>query len=196
MKEERLRERTILYLHGFNSGFDPCNDKVMELGRLGKVVGVEYDSFASYEQVMRQIEEIKHEHRCTVYVGTSLGGYYAAQLAAQRGGLAVVVNPAENPYQALAPAVGHELVNFKTGEIRVLSEQVLATYQGRELRHLVFEVEPLLLLDDGDELLDVNETVRHCGHWPMVRYAGGCHRFAHMAEAVAEIGRVIKASGV
>jgi predicted esterase YcpF (UPF0227 family) len=44
----------------------------------------------------------------------------------------------------------------------------------------------LVLLDEGDEVFDSNETAEKCG-LPYVLYRGGNHRFEHMNEALGAI---------
>lgn len=52
----------LVYIHGFNSGYDPCGYKIAALQKIARVAGVAYDSFASHDQVhqslRRQLEEL------------------------------------------------------------------------------------------------------------------------------------------
>ena len=72
---------TFIYLHGFNSHRNPTSDKLKELGKLGDVITLAYDSFAPYEEILKDLrEKIKRELRDrppgeVALVGTSLGAY-------------------------------------------------------------------------------------------------------------------------
>ena len=102
---------TFFYLHGFNSDADRSSDKVQILQTIGEVILLSYDSFATYDNILRSlIDSVQVEpHENPVFVGTSLGGFYAAELGKHYGLPSVLINPAWNPCEVLAEFVGQRL---------------------------------------------------------------------------------------
>jgi predicted esterase YcpF (UPF0227 family) len=65
-----------IYLHGFNSAFDPEASKVKTLSSLGEVIGITYDTYVSYDEIFSYITSQVPSDRSdeVIFVGTSLGG--------------------------------------------------------------------------------------------------------------------------
>ena len=181
---------TFFYLHGFNSDADRSSDKVQLLQTIGEVILLSYDSFATYDNILRSlIDSVQVDpHENPVFVGTSLGGFYAAELGKHYGLPSVLINPAWNPYEVLAKFRGQTLTNYKNGAVKTLERESTGRYTGigfvPDRRNL-----PLVLLDEDDELLDSKATREHfmSMRCPVVLFEGGCHRFKHMKEALPHI---------
>lgn len=185
-----------IYLHGFNSAFNPESEKIAELSKVDEVVGFNYDSFANafdifddLEKQFRLLRESKSESEF-VFVGTSLGGFWAAQLANHFGEPSIIINPSVNPYLGLAKYVGVRLKNYQTSEERILTQLEVDSYKDGHLDfHSIprYKLVPLLLLDMGDEVIDSAETARLLEPLPKVEFQGGSHRFDHIKEAIPNI---------
>jgi predicted esterase YcpF (UPF0227 family) len=86
---------TVIYLHGFNSAFDPASSKVVQLRSLAgvrEVIGIDvaYHSPEAAEKLYEVIGEVtRRPQGQVVLVGTSLGGFHARYLG-QRLGLPLV----------------------------------------------------------------------------------------------------------
>ena len=125
---------TFISLHGFNSYRNPTSDKLKELGKMGDVITLGYNSFAPYEEILENLEEkVKKEIRDrpageVALVGTSLGGYWAGTLSGIYGLPAILMNPAIRPAKTLKKHVGVTLKNFVSGEENTLSEDVPKSY--------------------------------------------------------------------
>ncbi len=178
------------YLHGFNSGADESSDKVKTLKTIGEVILISYDSFDTYDNIMKHLCGLIPDYFCenAAIVGTSLGGFYAAELAKRLGYPCVMINPAWKPFEVLSPLCGQTLTNFKTGEVRTLNQETTESYVGKS-----FDTDryffPLILLDECDELLDSKETFEHFTRMKcsVLLFEGGSHRFEHMKEALPRI---------
>ncbi|TSE20114.1 hypothetical protein Talka_01008 [Tepidimonas alkaliphilus] len=100
-------------------------------------------------------------------VGSSLGGFYATRLAAQRGWRAVLINPAVDPARDLARHIGEHPAWHDPAERLFFRPEYVD-----ELRELATGALPhpervLLIAATGDEVLDWREMV--------ARYPGSRH---------------------
>ena len=156
----------IAYIHGHKSHYDPNGIKVKTLQKIDDVIPVDYNSTESYSSCMSKLRGIIVKDICNMkLVGTSLGGFYAAHLAAEFDLPAVLINPAVSPFESLNEP----------------------SYKGKDITTLKFKYRPLVLLDMGDEHFDSTVTAKKLSHFEIIKYAGGNHRFAHMNEAAEEI---------
>jgi len=186
---------TFVYIHGFNSGFVPESDKIVTLSKLGRVVGVNYDSFATYEEIIRslmwQLYRFGHEDDL-VFVGTSLGAFYAAELGRRLDRPSIIINPCTQPYTMLGFALHIPMENFVTGEINSFTMESKSSYHRRDISpQNDYLYKPLLLVDADDELIDSTKTFRDLSDFPKVAFSGGCHRFSHMEESLEPIQRYL-----
>lgn len=186
-----------VYLHGFNSGYDPNNIKVQELSALGDVIGITYNSFATYQEIFDQIShEIYtqiHDRDDMVFIGTSLGGFWAAEMGRHFGVPSVIINPCHDPYVMLRKYIGIIFSNYVTGVTDCLTNEVVETYpmSGITRTDRSFTFLPLVLLDMGDEVIDSSETFNVFEMFPIVTWQNGSHRFDHMAQAIPAIQQYV-----
>lgn len=154
----------ILYIHGANSHFKPDSKKVRTLGRMGTVHGFDNDYSLPYTAVMENLLCQYEKIRPDLIVGTSLGGYLAAQLANLKGCPFIAVNPAIDP-ASMSPICN-------TPDFPPLC----ITYN---------EVHGTIFLSD-DLVIDPNKTHnKFKERYQVVRFPGGDHRFdSHIDEAV------------
>jgi uncharacterized protein len=183
---------TFIYLHGFNSDRNPTSDKLKELGKLGEVITLSYDSFALYEDILKDLKEkIKRELRDrppgeVALVGTSLGAYWAAALSGIYGVPAILLNPAIQPAKTLEKYVGLTLKNFVNDEVNTFREDVPKSYPEISKKGKL-----LIILDEGDEVLDPYETHKLFADFNPILFKGGSHRFEHMPEALPHIEKFL-----
>ena len=183
---------TFIYLHGFNSHRNPNSDKLKELGKVGEVITLSYDSFAPYEDILENLKEkIKKELRDRLpgevaLVGTSLGAYWAAVLSGIYGVPAILLNPAIQPAKTLQKYVGLTLKNFVSDEVNTLSEDVPKSYPEISKKGKL-----LIILDEGDEVLDTYETQKLFAEFNPILFKDGSHRFVHMPEALPHIEKFL-----
>jgi predicted esterase YcpF (UPF0227 family) len=179
---------TFVYLHGFNSAFSPENDKVKSLSSLGTVIGVSYDSYGTYDNIRSYLinEILQYDLDELVIVGTSLGGFWAAELGSALSLPSVIINPCYDPTNMLQKYVGPQK-NYLT--LQETSFELLSalSYANRKTYELDFSYLPLVLLDMGDEVIDSFETLRLFKGFPTVHWLTGSHRFDHMKDALEDI---------
>ncbi len=166
----------ILYIHGFGSAFDPESEKVAALGTLGTVYGVNLDYTMPFEVTKELVTDAIQYHQIDLIVGTSMGGYTASQCAA--GIPFVAINPAVDPALGLQKYLG-EHVDHTGKQFQLRAETI------RDLPKFSTVGAGLILLDLADEVIDANITQAELqAHYKVVAWAGGHHRFAHIAEAL------------
>jgi predicted esterase YcpF (UPF0227 family) len=179
----------IAYLHGFNSAFNATNPKIYELEKIDEVLPFSYNSFGRREEILENIVSLLGG-RVRGLVGTSLGGYYAAEVGKILQIPTVMINPCLDPYLLLRKEIGQPRHNYVNAEFNVLEEDILESYRGYPIspdRFADISANPLVLLDLEDELLDSRHTAEILKDWSPVLFGGGSHRFDHMKEAMEHI---------
>lgn len=178
-----------VYLHGFNSSGASAKGAY-----LAKALAPETVLTPSYppdpDHAIQALNQLLDGLGDTVpiLIGSSLGGYYAQYLSQQRQLPAVLVNPALEPRQTLAPYLGWQ-TNYYTGECYWFGQaqlDALARYAVSE--PCTGSAARLVLLDRGDELIDYRVAAAHyAGCAELIIYPDGNHQFAHMPEAALAI---------
>lgn len=180
------------YLHGFNSAALDTDAKVIELRRRFALRLINYDSFAPRGAIIEQIEVAMRPQGPIAFIGTSLGGYYAAVMGKRHGCPSVMINPSTDPHWDLGHYLDRWLTNPKLPDLppRRLTPEAVASYA----RHALspdpgdYAVPPKLVVDLADELLDSHAALRaYRGLGEPLAFEGGSHRFEHMTEALGPI---------
>ena len=187
----------IVYLHGFNSG--ATSGKATWLRQNLPDLTVLSPTYPTHQAdeapkfLRAYFARVRAEHpndKKLLLVGSSLGGFWARHLAPELNAGVVLINPGIHPDVELLDVVGPNK-NEATGEEYVLSEAEVEALARCKHPHCDPKVPTLLLLDEGDDLLDyrvAQSYYRGCGK--TIVYPGGSHRFDHMAEALPEIRRL------
>jgi predicted esterase YcpF (UPF0227 family) len=174
----------ILYLHGFNSAYDPNSAKLKTLEEISDLICPTYNTFGDAKDLEKELLAHVDEHEPDIIAGCSLGGYWAGRLSSKCNSLGVMINPSINPKVSLKRALG-EHKNFVTGEKKVLTEEIIASYDSLLNYHAD---SGLVLLDMADELLDAYDSKKRLEPiYQVVTFDGGSHRFSHMKESLEHI---------
>jgi predicted esterase YcpF (UPF0227 family) len=108
-------------------------------------------------------------------VGSSLGGFYATWLAAQRDCKAVLLNPAIDPARDLAKYIGEQTAWHDPAERFFFAPEFVDELRGLEVGVLPHPAHVWALIAKGDEVLDWREmTARYPGATQVV-LEGGDH---------------------
>lgn len=181
----------ILYLHGWGSKFDPDNEKIVALEKLGTVHGVDLDYSLGYGKVIAQAIHKGLLVDADLVVGTSMGGYLASHVGKSMGIPYVACNPALRPRKQLKKYLGDG--ETYDGQAYTFTKKELKSYPhfvGLSLRDkfLFGGARGMILLDSDDELIDSLATKMDvmCLN-PVFMFEGGNHRFAHMEESLRYI---------
>ncbi len=121
-----------------------------------------------------------------VFIGSSLGGYYANYLAEYYGCKAVLVNPAITPHRLLSAYLGLQKNNY-TGETYTLTEQHMIELRELKVSKLIDPKNRFLLTQTLDETLDFLDAAEYYQDCRSVIEYGGNHSFTRFGYWLAEI---------
>jgi predicted esterase YcpF (UPF0227 family) len=132
-----------------------------------------------------------------IFVGTSLGGFWANYFAQKYNANCVLINPATVPSQTLGDKVGTDVRNYKTDELITVLPEYISEFKVRE-RYLANETNGTLInlfVAKNDEVLAVSEMLDNIPFYASrtVKEDGG-HRFEkHWNEVVAKVAELVNA---
>ena len=185
----------IVYLHGFSSGAASQKATALQKALAPTLMIVpEYPSHRPHDSIAVLIECLRRqstqsERQKILLVGSSLGGYYAQYLATRLDYISgvVLINPALQPQVTLEPYIGQQ-TNQVTGELFEFSQKDFLELAELEVLVNKISTPTLVLLDEGDELIDYQYAARrYSGIGRVIVYPGGSHRFDHLPDAIPEI---------
>ena len=173
----------IYYCHGFASHFDANKDKVRALSAAAIVDGNTVDYTLRPHKVFESFQQSMSARRNYLFVGTSMGGYFAAWLGTELGFPYVSINPAVSPSHSLRKHIGEGATHY--GTRFTLREETVEAYNTLPFR---MDGQGLVALDMGDKVIDPQGTLQIVGDTlPVVTFPGGSHRFDHMHKLTAVV---------
>ncbi|MDX8388658.1 MAG: YqiA/YcfP family alpha/beta fold hydrolase [Ghiorsea sp.] len=179
------QKKCVYLLHGFASAPKYPSDKAEALESMFKlpVKQVAYDSAASFQdnivKLRGQVDIDPH-----LFVGTSLGAFYACKLAEhfypQFNAPVIMLNPCHNPAEMLVDVIG-EHVNYATGETFKFRQQALTSYQGIPFINKALDMPRSIVLNMDDERIDSDKTVvLYQNKLNIISFEQGGHRFENI----------------
>jgi predicted esterase YcpF (UPF0227 family) len=166
----------IYYCHGFASHFDSNKDKVRALNVAAIVDGNTVDYTLPPHKVFESFQKAMSARRKYLFVGTSMGGFFAAWLGTELGFPYVAINPAVTPSHSLRKYIGAGVTHY--GTRFTLREETVEAYSALQFR---MDGQGLVALDMGDKVIDPQKTLQVVGDTsPVLAFQGGSHRFDHM----------------
>ena len=177
----------VLYLHGFRSS--PQSTKARQVAALMST------QFAHITWWCPQLPPSPKAAAALIFEGTaqwpsqnmavmgsSLGGFYATWLAAQRGCKAVLLNPAIDPARDLAKYIGEQTAWHDPAERFFFAPEFVDELRALEVGPLPSPELAWALIAKGDEVLDWREmTARYPGS-PQVVMEGGDHAISNFEQ--------------
>ena len=154
----------LLYLHGFRSSPQSYKARVMAQLMADKHPQIHWwcpQLPPSPKDAMALlIEGIQHWPRDSMAViGSSLGGFYATQVAEQTGCKAVLFNPAVNPARDLAKYIGEQSSWHDPEERFFFKPEFVQELRDLTLASLKHPENYLAVIAQGDEVLDWREML-------------------------------------
>lgn len=162
----------LIYIHGFNSDAQSVKGRMLQdwcaLHRPDIRV-LRPDLNQAPEQVIAVLDALIAQDPQTAVVGSSLGGFFATACVARHALRAVLINPAVRPFERFTRyftqgvPLSPEYIGYSTDGGWDLRWRDLDQLQG------LFEPIPkhpeniLVLLKEGDEVLDYRVSVAHYG---------------------------------
>jgi predicted esterase YcpF (UPF0227 family) len=179
----------LIYIHGFRSS--PLSEKSRAFRQIfPDITLATYDTLhpdAGFSQLDHIVQGALSSD--PILVGSSLGGFWAYQLAKRHALACVLLNPCMTPERTLRPDIG-VVENMYTGEKGTMTEGDLLKYESYRLPG-----EPakcVVLHEKGDELIPYRESVANFeGKARLILVEGGSHGFEHLNVAIGEIRRLL-----
>lgn len=183
----------LLYIHGFNSS--PDSQKARDVRDYFEtnfpevilfIPELEFSVLDAMAQLTDIVEQAQKKQEKICYMGSSLGGYFATYLSENFGGKAVLINPAIKPYELLHAHLGDYENPYSKKKFSVTLEQLeyLKKYDVDVIRH---PDRFLVLLQQGDELLDYRQAMWKFQGCQMSVEAGGDHAFQNLTKHFSRI---------
>jgi uncharacterized protein len=188
----------IFYLHGFRSG--PQSSKVQQLANRMAQLGLSdqlwceqlphqpFEAIALVEAALRAADDAR-----AIFVGSSLGGFYATWLAERHGLKAALINP-------FVPHTGFDFSLFLGEHENLYSGERFQFSQAHVEQVRVLDCPTLrhpenlwLLAETDDEVLDCREAVLRYAGCRQTVLVGGNHAFTQWP---AYIDRIIEFAGL
>lgn len=175
----------ILFIHGFGS----CGwgEKSLTLRRhfgIGRVLAPDLPFHPL--RAIRFLADLIARYPIEALVGSSLGGFYATCLNATRRLPAVLINPVVRPHLLLNDHLGAQR-RWCDGMPFEVGADYLDALTGLERRGLRDDEPYLVLLQQGDELLDYRQAADYYAGKDTIVIPGGNHRFEHLDHQLARI---------
>ena len=157
----------LIYLHGFKSSALSIKGQLLKQYCDG-FTAVQKRSIQTYlpdlnvppELALRQVSALIERlgRKNTVLVGSSLGGFYALQLASKHQIPAVLINPAMQPWALFRQLFSDEQLPFAVTETWSLDHPQLDALEQIAIQNYSADAPILVLLQQGDEVLDYREA--------------------------------------
>lgn len=186
---------TIIYLHGFMSSGESAKSQALKQA-FGANNVISLDLPTRPSEVVKLIDKVVRQVKVypIVFVGTSLGGFYANYFAQKYDCPGILVNPASVPSRTLYRSIGYNK-HYKTGK------DVLWTLEDvEELAAMEKEVSTIhsgglvnLFVTKDDEIIDADETLRNYPYTVSTKvYDQGGHRFeANWNDVVERVREIL-----
>ena len=182
----------VLYLHGFRSS--PQSTKAR---KVASVMAAQYPHITwwcpqlppSPQAAASLILEgtANWPAKNMAVMGSSLGGFYATWLAAQRGCKTVLLNPAINPARDLAKYIGEQTAWHDPAERFYFAPEFVDELRALEVGPLMHPERVWALIAKGDEVLDWREmTARYPSSQQMVM-EGGDHAISDFDQYMPQL---------
>ena len=182
--------KTILYFHGFASSSDSnkaiiFKEYISSLDKDIKVIIPDLNNNFKYA-----VEEIKQlidiNEKPIAFIGSSLGGYYAAYFSSLHNSKAVLINPATPPLKGFDIHLGKN-ENYSTGEKFTLSKADISFLRSISLKSFQNQENTLVLVESGDEILDYIDAYTYFKGSDIDVFFGGNHSYESLEKNLRKI---------
>lgn len=182
--------KTILYFHGFASSSDSNKAKIIssyisKISSNTKIIIPDLNN--NFQKAISQIELlIKNNDKPISFIGSSLGGYFAAYFADIYNTKAILVNPAIPPLRGFDDYLG-ENKNYSTGEKFNIKKEDIKFLRGLSKKEYINKENTLILMESGDEVLPYKETSEYFKGCYIDIVFGGSHSYESMQTKLKKI---------
>ena len=173
--------KTILYFHGFKSSSKSSKAQslknfIAKNTKNTKIIIPDLDD--NFQNAHNQIEElIRLSGSNIVFMGSSLGGYYASYFSQKLKKKAVLINPAVHPLKDFEVHLG-ENENYSSGNKFNISTKEISFIRTLSYKKLPIPNDLLILLESGDEILKYNKSASYFSGAYIDIAFGGNHSYS------------------
>ena len=173
--------KTILYFHGFKSSSKSSKAQslknfIAKNTKNTKIIIPDLDD--NFQNAHNQIEElIRLSGSNIVFMGSSLGGYYASYFSQKFKKKAVLINPAVHPLKDFEVHLG-ENENYSSGNKFNISSKEISFVRTLSYKKLLTPNDLLILLESGDEILKYNKSTSYFSGAYIDIAFGGNHSYS------------------
>ena len=126
-----------------------------------------------------------------LFIGSSLGGFYATYFAEKLVSKAVLINPASNPYLGMEMYLGKN-TNYSTNEEIYLSKKDLEILKLNNVSKIKSPSNYLVLIETGDDVIPIKHTIDFYKSCNFCIVNGGSHSFDSFKEKLETISKFMK----
>jgi len=187
--------KTILYFHGFASSSNSNKAKVLKkyISKNHKnteiiIPDLDNNFKLAVSQINTLIDNAKHP---IVFIGSSLGGYYASYFSTKLKTKSVLINPAIPPLKDFEMYLG-ENENYSTGEKFIITQEDIRYIRKMSYKKYANTENTYVLLESGDEVLNYKETAKYFSSSYLDIIYGGSHSYESLDEKLKNIVNFIE----
>ena len=187
--------KNIFYFHGFASSADSTKAKVFDDFIKEKfptiylhIPNIDNSIEKSFSQLENLVEENAGDR---LFIGSSLGGFYASYFAEKFDSKAVLINPASNPYLGMEMYLG-ENTNYSTNEKFYLTKKDLKVLRLNNVSKIKFPSNYLVLIETGDDVIPFKYTLDFYSGCNFCIINEGSHSFDSFKEKLEIISKFMK----
>ena len=187
--------KNIFYFHGFASSADSTkaivfNDFIKEKFPNISLHIPNIDN--SIEKSFIQLEKLVGKNKGDkLFIGSSLGGFYATYFAEKLGSKAVLINPASNPYLGMEMYLGKN-TNYSTNEEFYLTKKDLEILKLNNVLKVNSPANYLVLIETGDDVIPFKYTLDFYSGCNFRIVNGGSHSFDSFKEKLEIISKFME----
>lgn len=173
--------KTILYLHGFKSSSESSKAQdikhfIAKNTKKTKIIIPDLDD--NFQNAHNQIEElIRVSGSDIVFMGSSLGGYYASYFSQKHKKKAVLINPAVYPLEDFEVHLG-ENENYTSGNKFTITSKEIDFIRTLSFKKLPIPNDLLILMESGDEILNYKKSASYFSGAHIDILFGGDHSYS------------------
>ena len=181
---------TILYFHGFksSSGSGKAQEfkKFIE-NKTSQTKILIPDLADDFREANKEIEDLISKNAPNIlFMGSSLGGYYALYFAQLYKTKSALINPAIPPLRDFEIHLGKN-ENYATGNKFTISKDDISYIRSLHHKKILEPKNNLILLESGDEILNYDESTSYFRGSYIDIFYGGNHSYTSIKEKFTKI---------
>ena len=187
--------KTILYFHGFASSSDSDKAKIIKkhISKVSKKIKIFTPDLSNeFKEANSQIQKLIDENKKDfVFMGSSLGGYYANFYGNIYKSKVILINPAIPPLKGFEEYLG-ENENYSTGEKFIVTKEDIKFLRTLVAKKSNNQNNTLILLESGDEVLNYIEAAKYFQGSDIDITFGGSHSYESITDKLEKIVKFLE----